>query len=115
MKLGVSAHSVARWRRRYRAQAAGTVELEREVHTLRRELQEVRQQREIIKKSARISSEAHICVIRQLAGEHSLRALCHTLGGSCAGYLATARRAQRPRAPENVRIIEKLVELFEAT
>ena len=70
--LGVSAHSVSRWRRRYRAETrsgphppaasaalpASAAELERENRALRRELQEVRQQREILKKALVIFSEA---------------------------------------------------------
>ena len=73
--LGVSAWSVARWRRRYRATEpvatgpspaltpkatppASAAELEREVRALRRELAEVRQQREILKKALAIFSEA---------------------------------------------------------
>ena len=72
--LGVSAWSVARWRRRYRATDAGSTtaltptskatplasaaELERDNRALRRELAEVRQQREILKKALAIFSEA---------------------------------------------------------
>ena len=69
--LGVSAWSVARWRRRYRADTsnaqapaasavlpASAAELERENRALRRELNEVRQQREILKKALAIFSEA---------------------------------------------------------
>lgn len=66
--LGVSAWSVARWRRRYRADSsapavwaaalpASAAELERENRALRRELAEVRQQREILKKARAIFSE----------------------------------------------------------
>lgn len=72
--LGVSSHSVARWRRRFRAPneaavASGAVtaprpavptasaaEWERENRALRRELAEVRQQREILKKALAIFS-----------------------------------------------------------
>ena len=54
-------------------------------------------------------------VIRQLAGEHSVRALCRTLGVSRAGYYAATQRAQRPRAVENACIAEKMSELFEAS
>lgn len=70
--LGVSVHSVARWRRRYgpppaaasiaaatpgaavSVHAASREELEREVRALRREVAEVRQQREILKKALAI-------------------------------------------------------------
>ena len=70
--LGVSAWSVARWRRRYRTETssgpspptasaaalpASAAELERENRALRRELAEVRQQREILKKALAIFSE----------------------------------------------------------
>lgn len=73
--LGVSVHSVARWRRRFRAAEGGVTtaapvapvaprpgtpasaaELERENRTLRRELQELRQQRAILKKALAIFS-----------------------------------------------------------
>lgn len=71
--LGVSAHSVARWRRRFRAgqngaapapssptprptPSASAAELEREVRALRREVAELRQQREILKKAVAIFS-----------------------------------------------------------
>lgn len=72
--LGVSPWSVSRWRRRYggppspaspaagspaagaAAPAASREELEREVRALRREVAEVRQQREILKKALAIFS-----------------------------------------------------------
>ena len=70
--LGVSAHSVARWRRRFGLLKAGgggpatalptaapapvAVETERELLALRREVEDLRQQREILKKALVIFS-----------------------------------------------------------
>ena len=69
--LGVSAHSVARWRRRFGlhkggggqaatppapAASPGTAETERELRALRREVEDLRQQRETLKKALVIFS-----------------------------------------------------------
>lgn len=51
-------------------------------------------------------------VIRSLAGQHRVRALCRALGVSRAGYYAAAKKAARPRARENARSAEKMSELF---
>ena len=54
-------------------------------------------------------------MIGSLAGQFPIKALCRTLGVSRSGYYAAQKKAQRPRARENVRLGEKARELFEAS
>ena len=54
-------------------------------------------------------------VIRSLAGQHSIRKLCWVLGVTRSAYYAAPKKAQRPRARENVRLGGKARELFEAS
>ena len=56
-----------------------------------------------------------IGVIKQLAGQHSVRKLCRTLGVTRSAYYAAAKKPARPRARENVRLGAKARELFEAS
>ncbi len=54
-------------------------------------------------------------MIRSLAGEFPVKALCRTLGVSRSGYYAAQRRAERPRARDNARLGAKIKESFEAS
>ena len=54
-------------------------------------------------------------MIRSLAGEHSVRALCRALDLSRSGYYAATRACERPRARQNARIAEQMSGLFEAS
>lgn len=56
-----------------------------------------------------------IGVIRSLAGQHPVRKLCRTLGVARSAYYAAQKKAERPRARENVRLSSKARELFEAS
>jgi putative transposase len=54
-------------------------------------------------------------VIKALVGEHPVRKLCRVLGVARSAYYAAQRKAERPRAKENVRLGGKARELFEAS
>ena len=56
-----------------------------------------------------------IGVIRSLAGEHSVRKLCRTLGVTRSAYYASEQKPQRPRARQNRALGEKIGKLFEAS
>ena len=56
-----------------------------------------------------------MAMIQQLAGEHRVRKFCRTLGVARSAYYAAPKRAERPRARENVRLSGKARELFEAS
>ena len=56
-----------------------------------------------------------IGVIKQLAGQHSVRKLCRTLGVARSAYSAAQGKAQRPRAVANARLGAKARELFAAS
>ncbi len=56
-----------------------------------------------------------IGVIKQLAGQHSVRKLCRTLGVARNAYSVAAKKPARPRARDNARLGEKMGELFEAS
>ena len=54
-------------------------------------------------------------MIRSLAGEFSIKALCRVLGVSRSGYYAAQKKAERPRAKENVRLGAKIKAAFEVS
>ena len=54
-----------------------------------------------------------MAAIAQLAGEHSVRALCRALGVARSAYYAAAQKSARPRAREDVRLGVKIATLFE--
>ena len=56
-----------------------------------------------------------MAMIKQLAGEYSVRKLCRTLGVARGAYYATQRKKERPRAKDNVRLGDRARELFEAS
>lgn len=56
-----------------------------------------------------------IGVIKGLAGQHPVRKLCRTLGVARSAYYAAQKKAERPRAQENMRLGAKARELFEAS
>ena len=43
-------------------------------------------------------------MIRELAGEFPIKALCRVLGVNRSGYYAAKKKAQRPRARDNARL-----------
>ena len=54
-------------------------------------------------------------MIKQFAGQHPVRQLCRVLGVARSAYYAAQKKAERPRARENVRLGGKARELFEAS
>ena len=56
-----------------------------------------------------------IGVISSLAGEHSVRKLCETLGVARSAYYADAGKLARPRARENKGLRERIGQVFEAS
>ncbi len=54
-------------------------------------------------------------MIRSLAGEFPIKALCRALGVSRSGYYATQKQARRLRAVENVHLSARIKEAFEAS
>ena len=54
-------------------------------------------------------------MIRELAGEFPIKALCRVLGVSRSGYYAAQKKAQRPRARDNARLGARIKEAFEAS
>ena len=56
-----------------------------------------------------------IGVIKHLAGQHSVRKLCRTLGVARSAYYAAPQKSARPRARDNARLGVKMGALFEAS
>ena len=123
--LGVSPYSVSRWKKRYGSGPAlassadvNVAELERRIKTLERENADLREQRGNPKKSGRhclgTPARRH-GVIKSLAGEFPVKALRRVLGVSRSGYYGAQKKAQRPRAKENVRLGVRIKEAFEAS
>ncbi len=56
-----------------------------------------------------------MAMVKQLAGEHPVRALCRVLGVARGAYYAAQKKDGRPRAKENVRLSGKVHALFEAS
>ena len=56
-----------------------------------------------------------IGVIKALAGQHSVRKLCRTLGVARSAYYAAEQKAARPRARENRALGVEMNRLFEAS
>ena len=54
-------------------------------------------------------------MIRSLANEFPVKALCRALGVSRSGYYAAQKKAERPRARDNARLGAKVKESFEAS
>ena len=54
-------------------------------------------------------------VIRELAGAHPVRKLYRVFGVARSAFYAAQRKAERPRARDNVRLAAKARELFEAS
>ena len=54
-------------------------------------------------------------VIRELAGAHPVRKLCRVFGVARSAYYAAQKKAERPRARDNVRLGAKAREWFEAS
>lgn len=54
-------------------------------------------------------------MVDRLAGQYPVRAPCHALAVSRAGYSAWRRRAERPRAREDARLGARIAECFEAS
>ena len=54
-------------------------------------------------------------MIKSLAGEFPIKALCRVLGVSRSGYYAAQQKAQRPRARDNARLGAKIKDAFEAS
>ena len=54
-------------------------------------------------------------MIRSLASEFPVKALCRALGVSRSGYYAAPKKAERPRAKDNARLGAKVKESFEAS
>ena len=54
-------------------------------------------------------------VIKGLAGEHPVRQLCRVFGVARSACYAAQKKAERPRARENVRLAQKARELSEAS
>ena len=93
-------------------------ELERRIRAPERENADLREQRTLLEKSGRHllrTPAMKMATIQQLAGQHAVRQLCRTLGVARSAYYAAQKKAQRPRARENVRLGTKARELFEAS
>lgn len=56
-----------------------------------------------------------MATIKALAGQHSVRKLCRTLGVARSAYYAAQKKPERPRARANTRLGIKARELFEAS
>ena len=56
-----------------------------------------------------------MAMVRQLAGQFPVRALCRALGVSRAAFYAGVTKPARPRAAENARLWVKIHECFEAS
>lgn len=54
-------------------------------------------------------------MIRSLSSEFPVKALCRALGVSRSGYYAAQKKAERPRAKDNVRLGAKIKVSFEAS
>lgn len=112
-ELGVSAHTLRAWRYRYAPDeppASEALPAEEQIRRLRRELDQVRQERDILKKSRRhlladAAPPMKHAFVRLHASEHPVTALCRVLrpaeaeaGVSRSGYYAWGTRPESEHA-----------------
>ncbi|WP_420845594.1 IS3 family transposase [Marivivens niveibacter] len=126
-RLGVSTHSLYAWKRKFAESVSGDSEKDAEIRRLKRELLRVTEERDILKKSPRISpgmqSEWSHCgaigssqMATAFVAEHrelfSVRAMCRCLRIQPSGFYAWLKAPLRRRAIEDQRQTAMLQEAW---
>jgi transposase-like protein len=118
-ELRVSEWSLRQWKKRYGKAVAANAgsDLEQENARLRRELETVRTEREILKKSlshlgpGTVQRYQIISQLRSQGGYH-VEQLCQVLEVSRSGFYDHGKKAQRPRRQQDSLLAERLRGLF---
>ncbi len=125
-ELGLSHGLIRKWRQRYQVEPANhelqprnESELEAENRRLKRELEIVRQEREILKKSARGVLTGPIAMkyefIEQHRQEFPIVRMCQVLGVSSSGYHAWRTREPSARAQGNARLLVHIRTIYQTS
>src|SRR2546428_4940755 len=120
-ELGIRPPLLYRWARLEREPNASkreckpgrsVAELEAEIRRLRAENAKLLEQREVLKKSLGILSEAPPSRIQQMSGRYKVAWLCEALLVSRCGYYDWIKRRRHPgpRQLENIRLRERIRE-----
>ena len=113
-ELDVRANLIRRWRRKFAGIEPGkapTTE-QQEILDLQRQLSEMREERDILKKrvgdllgTASVSPE----LVARLAEDHSVKCVCRVLGVSRSGYYARRTRQTPARVREDRRLKQQIL------
>ncbi|WP_210321345.1 IS3 family transposase [Devosia beringensis] len=111
-RLGVSAHSLYEWRKKYSGAIDKGDEQSEEIRRLKRELVRVTEERDILKKAGRVLRQG--CKVRYaFVAEHrqqfSVRTMCRCLRIHPSGFYAWLKTPLSKRAQEDIRQI-RLIE-----
>ncbi|ECA4604909.1 IS3 family transposase [Salmonella enterica] len=110
-RLGVSAHSLYAWVKRYskpQGQRAQEDEQQAELRRLRAELKRVTEERDILKKGRRVLCQGvrlKYAFINQLSADYPIRRLCLTLKVHASGYYAWLAEPTSARAKDDQRLL----------
>ncbi|HEJ2769787.1 TPA: IS3 family transposase, partial [Pseudomonas aeruginosa] len=110
-RLGVSAHSLYAWVKRYskpQVQRQQVDDQQAELRRLRAELKRVTEERDIPKKGRRVLCQGvrlKYAVISKLSVEYPVRRLCQTLQVHPSGYYAWLAEPKSARAKEDQRLL----------
>ncbi|WP_257999851.1 IS3 family transposase [Pseudomonas aeruginosa] len=110
-RLGVSAHSLYAWVKRYskpQVQRQQVDDQQAELRRLRAELKRVTEERDILKKGRRVLCQGvrlKYAVISKLSVEYPVRRLCQTLQVHPSGYYAWLAEPKSARAKEDQRLL----------
>ncbi|MEP3431169.1 MAG: IS3 family transposase [Roseibium sp.] len=114
-RLGVSAHSLYAWRKKYASEASRGGDQSDEIRQLKRELARVTEERDNLKKSGRVLRQG--CKVRYaFVAEHrsvfSVRAMCRCLRIHPSGYYTWLKHPLSNRAQEDIRQTQLIEEAW---
>ncbi|WIJ23855.1 IS3 family transposase [Devosia sp. RR2S18] len=114
-RLGVSAHSLYEWRKKYASDVSKGGDQADEIRQLKRELARVTEERDILKKAAGVLRQG--CKVRYaFVAEHRqqfcVRTMCRCLSIHPSGYYAWLKSPLSKRAREDIRQTELIEEAW---
>ncbi|MBT1072983.1 IS3 family transposase [Geobacter chapellei] len=115
-QLSLPKSTLENWVRAFKAGKLGYIggqqrpltDVEHELDRVKRELAQVKQERDILKKAGRVLCEgvaARYAVIKELRCDYPVPELCRTLEVSTSGYYDWLKRPDSPRQKEEARLV----------